>query len=241
MLLSFALFAAIHPPAAAQDVGVHQRHMTEFGHDAPARGVHRGQLPPVTPGPDLTVYGYQAYWDDDLNAVPWDDISHIALFAAEASSSGTLSGTSRWDDAAAAVAMAEPYGVKVHLCVTNFSPSELDTLLSSATARNNLISELQGWVASTGAHGVNIDFEGLPVSVKAEMVTFTRDLAAAVPEVVLAGPAVDWSGAWDYSDLTQHADIFIMGYGYHWSGGSPGPVDPLYSGSGTVWAGSTLR
>src|SRR5690606_17946974 len=39
-----------------------------------------------------------------------------------------------------------------------------------------------------------------------------------------------------YATLSQHADLFIMGYGYHWSGSSnAGPTDPLVSGSGTVW------
>ena len=144
---------------------------------------------------------------------------------------GTLSSTSRWDDVPTAVALAEPYGVRVHLCVTNFDPDSLSVLLGSETARATLIDQLQSWVANTGAHGVNIDFEGVPSSRKQHMVDFVADLQAAIPEVVLATPAVDWSGAWDYSELSRYADLFIMGYGYHWGGSSyAGPNDPLFGG-----------
>lgn len=190
-----------------------------------------------TPGPDHTVYGYLAWWDADLATVRWDDLSHIALFSAGASASGTLTDTWPWDQTATAVAMAEPYGVRVHLCVTQFDYDSLETLLSSSSHRTALIDDLVGWVDSTGAHGVNIDFEGLPVSVRDEMISFTEDLDAAVEDVVLATPAVDWSGSWDYSELTKHADLFIMGYGYHWTGSTEaGPNDPLVSGAGTAFS-----
>jgi hypothetical protein len=220
---------------AAALAGPHAEQVAAFGGMRRAQvGLPRVALPPVTPGPDHTVYGYLAWWDDDLGSVPWDDLTHIALFSAGATSSGSLTDTWPWDQAATAVAMAEPYGVRVHLCVTQFDGPSLSTLLSSASHRNGLIDELVGWVDATGAHGVNIDFEGLPLDVRDEMVAFTADLDAAVDDVVLATPAVDWAGSWDYSELTRHADLFIMGYGYHWTGSTQaGPNDPLYSGAGT--------
>jgi len=198
-------------------------------------------LPEVTEGPTVKVYGYQAYWEDDLYAVPWDDLSHIALFAAGSDSDGVLSDTHRWDEAALAVQLAEPYGVRVHLCVTNFSTSSLDTFLGDTAAQGVLIDSLVQWLGTTGAHGVNIDFEGMPSNRRDEMVSFTRDLQAAVGEVALATPAVDWSDAWDYAALTDYADLFIMGYAYHWSGsGTSGPTDPLYGGDGTPWGTYSL-
>ena len=61
---------------------------------------------------------------------------------------------------------------------------------------------------------------------------FTAEVAALVPEVVLATPAIDWSNAYDYDTLADISDgLFLMGYDFHWSGGDPGPVDPLYGGS----------
>ena len=232
-----------HIPTGHIPTGPHARHAARYGgvflDDQRASSFPSpGPLPAVTPGPDMRVYGYLAYWDDDLNAVPWDDITDIAIFSAGATSTGELTDTSRWDIADEAVLMAAPYGVRVHLCITNFDPSSLETLLSSATYRDDLIDELVDWVAATGAHGVNVDFEGVPYAVRDEMVDFVADLDAVVDDVVLATPSVDWSSAWDYDALSQHADLFIMGYGYHWGGSSyAGPTDPLYAGSGTVWDG----
>jgi hypothetical protein len=222
--------------------GPHARQVLEFGAEADQRRAvsppARGPLPIPTPGPDLRVYGYLAYWENDLLAVPWDDITDIAIFSAGANSDGTLFDTWKWDIADEAVLLAQPYGVRVHLCVTNFDPTSLQTLLSSSSSRATLIDELVDWQTATGAHGVNIDFEGLPFAVKTQMVDFTRDLEAAVGEVVLAAPSVDWAGSWDYDQLALYSDLFIMGYGYHWGGSSyAGPTDPLHAGAGTVWSG----
>jgi spore germination protein YaaH len=95
-------------------------------------------------------------------------------------------------------------------------------------------------MAEHGADGINIDFEFVPKSARDGFVTFMTDLKDAVRasapnggegHVSLAGPAVDWSGAYDYDVLLENTDgIMVMAYGYHWSGGNPGPTAPLESG-----------
>ena len=226
--------------AALAFAGPHADHVAQFGHvDAPAQMPLPALLPAVTNGPDRIVYGYEAYWNANLQTIPWDDISHLAIFSAGVNTGGHLTDTARFDRAIEAVSIAAAYNVKIHLCVTNFTGSELTAILSSSSARQTLIDELVSEVARTGAHGVNIDFEGLPASQRANMVTFVTALDTAVDEVVLATPAVDWSGAWDYAALTDHSWLFIMGYGYHWSRSEEaGPVDPLYGGG--VWSAYSL-
>jgi spore germination protein YaaH len=225
--LALALSAALAGPHAE-----HRAEAEALGLAQVARPTAPALLPDVTAGPDRIVYGYEPYWNANLQTVPWDQLSHLAIFSADAASDGSLVNTSRFDRAVDAVAIAEAYGVRVHLCVTNFDSGSLSTLLGSATNRQRLIDGLVAQVARTGAHGVNVDFENLPSSRKAEMVQFVRDLDAVVEDVVLATPAVDWSGAWDYDLLAANAHLFIMGYGYHWSGSeSAGPVDPLWGGA----------
>lgn len=228
LLVTFSVLVGVSALASSP----HYRHSVEFAEDGRGGNFPRpGLLPDVTDGPHEKVYGYLAYWDDDLNTVPWDDLTGVALFSANSDSAGTLTNTSRWDLAEEAVSIAELYGVRVHLCITNFSSSSIEAFLSSSSARQSLIDELESWVDQTGADGVNIDFEGLPYSVKDEMVEFTKDLEAAVGDVVLATPAVDWDGSWDFDQLNLYADMFIMGYDYHYGGSSEaGPVDPLYGG-----------
>jgi spore germination protein YaaH len=184
-----------------------------------------------TDAPAVKVYGYLAYWADDLDTVPWEQLTHIALFSAGVDSAGNLSGTSHWGDIAAVKARADLHGVKVHLTVTNFSTSSISAFLDSAAARQKLIDQLTEKVYTYDLAGVNIDFEGLSRTRKAQMVDFAADLDDVFDEVVFATPAVDWNGAYDYSELSKYGDLFIMGYGYHYSGSSEaGPTDPLYGG-----------
>ena len=194
------LFSLAQSGAIASE---HESHRALFGHEAAPPTPFALPRGSATPGPHYTVYGYQAYWNADLNAVPWDELSHLAVFQADAETDGSLTNTSRWSEADLAVTMAAPYGVRVHLCVTNFSPSELEQLLGSTSARATLVANLKTWVDNTGTHGVNIDFEGVPASQRANMVSFVGELeAAGVGDIVLATPAVDWSDAWDYAALT---------------------------------------
>lgn len=200
-----------------------------------------GMLPPPytslrPPGdtPDVTVYGYWPYWGDPLAELPWDQLTHVAIFDVGLNADGSLSSTSRWtNNASTALALGAPWGVKVHLCVTSFSDSVMNTVLPSPALRATAISNLAALVAAEGAHGVNVDFEGMDLSQKANLVSFITELKAAVGEVYLATPAIDWLGAYDYDLLALGSDgVFIMGYGYHWSGGDPGPGAPLF-GSAT--------
>ena len=227
----WALGVFVAAKSFAAPVGVHLEHATQLGAGFIDSERQPAALPPPTPGPDHTVYGYLAYWADDLDTVPWDHLSHIALFTAGTTDQGALTNTSRWGDISGALEYAATYDVKVHLTVANFSTSELTTLLGSASSRDRLINELVEAVELHGVDGVNVDFEGMPSSRREEMVQFVADLDARVDEVVLATPSVDWSDAWDYKTLAEYSDLFIMGYGYHWSGSAyAGPVDPLYGG-----------
>lgn len=233
LLLATGLLSSV--PASAGPHADHVR-MVEAGELVlPPRAPRPDGIvpPPVDPAdrPDVTVYGYLAYWADDLDTVRWDALTHVALFTARAEPDGRLTNTSRWGDIDGALARARPHGIKVHLTVANFDTAELRALLGSATARARLIDALAAEVDRTGVDGINVDFEGVPSDRREELVVFTRDLAARVPEVVHATPAVDWSDAWDYAALTEYSDLFIMGYGYHWSGSDfAGPVDPLFGG-----------
>lgn len=183
---------------------------------------------PVDEPPEITVYGYWPYWGDPLSTVPWDQLTHIALFDVGLDADGGLTDTEHWTDhAAEAVQLAEPYGVHVHLTVTSFDDAVMSSVLASRDKRRAAVTALANLVDDYGADGVNVDFEGLPVGMKSAFVVFIQELAAEVGEVTIAMPAVDWAGAYDYDQLALAADsLFIMGYDYHYSGGDPGPVSP---------------
>ncbi len=191
--------------------------------------------------PEITVYGYLPYWVDDPSDAVLSRLTHLAIFNVNMEPDGSLTSTSNWDNMAPdLVSRSHALGVKVHLCVTAFYDDEMWGVLPYPSVRAQVIDELAELVDRYGADGVNVDFEGLDSDLKSDMVAFVQELQAATGEVYLATPAVDWNGAWDYDELSAASDgMFIMGYGYHWTGGDPGPVAPLYGGD--PWSAYSLE
>lgn len=183
------------------------------------------------------VYGWHPYWiGSAYNNYDWDRLSHFSYFSYEVDeTTGDPLSTHGWATSAA-VDSALANGVKVTLCVTLFGGSDLVTFLTNATAKQNLITNLISLVQSRGAHGVNIDFEGLPASQKTNFANFMVDLSnqmhTAIPgsEVSTVLYAVDWSNVFDFSIMEPAVDHYIvMGYAYYYQGsGNTGPCDPLY-------------
>ena len=191
--------------------------------------------------PSVTVYGYHAYWTGNILDVDLTPLTHIAVFNVDLNADGTLSDTHNWTNVAQElVPKAHDLGVKVHLCLTSFSDSINNVVLPSSTKRATLVQELSDLVNAYGADGVNIDIEGMDASQRENLNLLVDELSPLVDEIFLATPAIDWSDAYDYGYLAEHSDgLFIMGYGYHWKGGDPGPVDPLYGGS--PWSAYSLE
>jgi len=199
------------------------------------------ELMPPGDRPDVWVYGYLPYWADTLSTVPWDSLTHVAVFDVGVDSNGNLTDTNRWTSIASKVLnKADQYGVKVHLTLTCFSSSVMKSILNSETKRAKVVNAVSDLVNDYGAHGVSVDFEGVPSSVKAGLVSLVEEFSEQVDEVTVATPAIDWEGSFDYDELAAASDaLFIMGYGYHWSGGNPGPISPLYGGG--VWGKYSLE
>ena len=180
----------------------------------------------------VTVYGYIPDWISDPMGVDFDSLTHVAWFNVALDTTGNAIDTSSWHShAEELITRAHAVGTKVHLTVAMFDDETQASVLSNATHRARAVGQLAELVNDYGADGINVDLEGTAAAQKADLVQFIIDLKAAVDEVYLATPAVDWAGAYDYDQLALYSDgLFIMGYGYHWSGGDPGPVAPLFGG-----------
>jgi MYXO-CTERM domain-containing protein len=178
-----------------------------------------------------TVYGYLPYWVSDTTQIRWELLSHVAHFSLEMTSEGTLSATHGWPDADL-VFTAHQAGVKAEVVVALFNSSALSAFLSSPTRRATGIKNMIDAMEAGGADGVSIDFEGVPGSQRANLVTFFAELRAALDArghadagITVAAPAVDWSDAWDVGAILDHVDVyFVMAYDFFWSGsGVAGP------------------
>jgi len=200
-----------------------------------------------TPNVSKVVYGFYPYWmGDAYTNFQWDLLTHIAYFSIEVNSDGSLGDKHGWPNNSL-LNLAHQNGVKVVLTAQNFSATDLSTLLSSVTNRNNLINNLLNEVKNTSADGVNIDFENVDSSMKVNLTTFVTDLNNALKasnssyHIAIDVPAVDWSDSFDENSLAQNSDgLMIMAYDYHWQTGSEaGPISP-YDDSST-WGNYNVK
>lgn len=124
--------------------------------------------------------------------------------------------------------------------IGDFSPEGATALLSSSANRQRVVGELVDLAARLGTDGVQIDLESMRSRDRADLVTFTRELRAAVrdrlgddAEVSIAmmastDPAEYRARGYDLSGLAPHLDrTVLMTYDQHgpWSG--PGTVGAL--------------
>ena len=181
------------------------------------------------------VFGWFPYWQGTTyQNFEWTLISDLSYFAYEVDPNNGGAISTHNFETASVIDEALVNGVNVSLCVTLFSNHS--TFLNSSTAKQNLINNLINLVSTRGINGVNIDFEGVPSSLRTEFNNFLVDLATAfhsqIPgsQVSVALYAVDWNDVFDESLLNNYLDLFIiMGYDYYYSGSSTaGPTDPLY-------------
>lgn len=185
---------------------------------------------------DRVVYGWHPYWvGSTYNNYDWDLLSHFSFFSYEVdAATGNANSTHGWATSGAVDAALASGNTKVTLCVTLFSNH--NTFFASSTAQQTLITNLINLVQSRGAHGVQIDFEGIPNSQKTNfanwMVDLSTQMKAAIPgaEVSTVLYAVDWNDVFDFGIMEPHVDHYIiMGYAYYYQGSSnTGPCDPLY-------------
>ncbi|MBI5217682.1 MAG: PKD domain-containing protein [Bacteroidia bacterium] len=188
------------------------------------------------------VFGWNPYWQtSQYNNFQWEQLSDFCWFSYEFSTStGNPTNTHSWSTAAAVTA-AINNGKRIHLCVTMFSDHA--TFFSSATAQNALIGNLIAALQQRNAIGVNIDFEAVPSAQKDNLTAFMKNLSEQVHNAISGSvisiclPAVDWSGTFDVTNMSNDATasknvdwFIIMGYDYYYAGSSQaGPTDPLYS------------
>ncbi len=188
------------------------------------------------------VYGWYPYWMGSIyTGFQWDLLSHVSFFSLETDAWGNITDDHGWPESwSGLIGSAQSAGVTITLTCTLFSSTSINTLINSSVNRSNLITNLVNACLAGGAEGINIDFEGSSLD-KMNLVIFMQELELALHTAIpgahlsMATPAVDWTGCFDYDELGYVCDQLIpMCYGYHWSGGDPGPVSPLTAGS--VWS-----
>lgn len=182
-----------------------------------------------------TVFGWHPYWMNGAEQnYQWNLLSDLCFFAYEVDPNTGNATSTHGFSTNDAVDSALVNGTKVHLCATLFSNHA--TFFSSTTAQNTLITNLINLIQTRGAHGINIDFEGVPASQSTNLTNFMINLGTQLHaansnyKLSICLYAVDWSNVFNEPVLNNYVDFYtVMGYDYYWTGSAQaGPNDPLY-------------
>ncbi|MGE5351195.1 MAG: glycosyl hydrolase family 18 protein [Acidobacteriota bacterium] len=255
-LFAICLILSFISPAFAQEpISVHELHKKEFGtpqlskstSDEDAADIIPLQLNRTQTSP--AVFGYLPDWEyrTAKSYLQYELLTHIACFDFAADTLGRIKNPNDWPWTDV-INQAHSKGVKVVMCVTNFTGAQINKIISVAANKQNLFSNIKNTIRQYSLDGVNIDFEGLNKAdrgslINSFMAELTDTIHAAFPgkEVSFAGPIINWGG-WDLSGLAKACDyIFIMGYSFY--GGfskTSGPCAPLSGSSQTDNLASAL-
>lgn len=224
----------------------------------PAGGV-TGPAGALPNGLRREVLGFLPYWKLDSAtraALRLDLVSTIAYFSigvqsngylARGSSSAPTSGWSGWTSGSMTelINAAHARGVRVVPTITlmawNGDYSKMSTLLNSSSYRSRLVNEVVTMVRGRRADGVNIDFEPVPSSLRAQFTSLVRQIKAGLVSArvgsyvtvdTMAGAAT-WATGYDVKALSASgaADaLMVMAYDFHYAGSSrAGGVAPMES------------
>lgn len=129
------------------------------------------------------------------------------------------------------------YGVIHNFTGTQFDRQLIDKLLANPDLRDTLINNIKQLITTQGLKGVNIDFEFISAINRNNLTLFMEELytslhpegyrvTIAVPAKETDNPTSNFSGAFDYHDLSNFTDqIIVLTLDEHYlSFANPGPV-----------------
>ena len=229
-----------------------------------------GPAGPLPNGLRREVLGFLPYWKLDTTtraSLRLDLVSTIAYFSVGVQANGYLArgaagtptvGWSGWTSSAMTelINAAHARGVRVVPTITMMAwggdYSAMSQLMNSSSYRSRLVSEIVTMVRDRRADGVNIDFEPVPSSLRAQFTSLVRQIKAGLRTAkvgsfvtvdTMAGAAT-WSTGYDVVGLTAPgaADaLMVMAYDFHYAGSSrAGGVAPMESDH-IFAAGDALR
>lgn len=121
----------------------------------------------------------------------------------------------------------------------SFNSSVMTTILATSSSRETHAESIRNLVVSKAFDGIDIDYESIPTSLRAEFTAFIELLASklhasgkklSVTVHPKTSDSQNWDGpgAQDWPRIGAVADSMkIMAYDYHWSTSAAGPLAPL--------------
>ncbi|WP_216828701.1 glycosyl hydrolase family 18 protein [Alkalihalobacterium elongatum] len=192
---------------------------------------------------------YTKYWHTDMNSYNsltsfHSYLNSIAITSYDVTVKGTIEGF----EASEAVVFAKENGVVPYVTIQNkFDPAMTHIILSNSTIRTTTVQNMLELVQTKGYNGLNLNFENMYASDRANFNEFVRELVTvfraynypvivSVPAKTGDFPTWAWSGTFEYRIIGELADyVQVMTYDQHGSWGTPGPV------AGLNWVENVLK
>lgn len=172
-------------------------------------------------------------------------ITAVSMDQVLAMADGSLQGA----PLASLVASERSAGKDSYACISNFGAQDFDPNIAHAamvTSRAVFIQNIVALAKSSNVTGINIDFEGIYPADRDAYTSFVAALATqlhangqrlmlSVPAKTADDPNATWSWPYDYSALSQSADLLqVMTYDNNVPDFAPGPV------AGSDWMQASL-
>jgi len=236
--------AQIEAPKSIQQIQSEYYSKYKFPLESDFDRISGYKAPPriTAPAPGKHIFGWNPSWvGTAYTSYNYNLLTTVGYFSYEVdTATGGYTNIYYWRTTNL-IPLANSYGVKVVLTVTNFGISQNTRILSDPVKRQTLIDSLIALVQFRQADGVNIDFESVGSSQRTNLTTFmtalSQQMHTAIPgsQISIDLPAVDWNNSFNVVALNNVCDYMIMmGYDYYWSTApNAGPCAPLQSGG--VW------
>ncbi|OGY18623.1 MAG: hypothetical protein A3F04_01255 [Candidatus Chisholmbacteria bacterium RIFCSPHIGHO2_12_FULL_49_9] len=195
----------------------------------------------------LAVRGSLPYWDQQpaFNSFSTnvDRFRHISLFWYYMTEKGEVHKYAYAKEDRAIIEFAHANKVSVSAVITNlpddpdagWDSSRVEAVLEDPVRRTFLIGQISEKLSELGFDGVSIDYEAVDGGQRGPFSLFIKELSGVLhKENKYVGVALhpktgekaderyrfqDWRAIGQYADY-----LYIMAYGEHWDGGSPGPI-----------------
>lgn len=205
---------------------------------------------------DKMVYGFLPYWNiDDVALQP--ELTHLSYFGLAIQANGQLQ--TRTDDgylepgynklsSDVMLELVDAHDGPYEITLTQFNADTISQFLTTESAQDRLIEQIDSILLAYPVSGVNVDIEyagTVTPLLRERYVDFITKLNAFLDEkyqdinlsIDVFASAADNTMIWDLPAIAPEVDqIIIMAYDFHRRGSiQAGPVAPLFGGS-DLWS-----
>jgi len=195
----------------------------------------------VRPKQDLIVLGWHPYWEKEAyKTYNFQLLTHVAYYGYEVNpfTGGYKNFRAIHDfESSDLIQTAHLDTCKVLLTVSNRGYDSHEIFFTSEPqVQKNLIDSLRLILLRTGADGLDLNFEEVPIEYKKDFLDFIRELSFAVREdnnnytISLSLPLYDKDNIYDLNRLKPWVDFFVVnGFNFHLDPTQlkEGPLSPL--------------